>query len=524
MDNRILATVTGSRRPRTVRFAAEPRGSEVVFPGARGFPSRSRKVMTQPPPHRASQHIAIQAEGIRNPRWTSLPPELRRMILQSLANVLTSEKLPIAVYASVSKEWQSFFEPLLWQKLTFRPWTSKSNFQVFREVIQSHQRSLIKTISLCLRLEEYRCRRCLQEVGGQHTIIERERVLFENLEELLSVLALWTEDVPRSGISLEISGVLVRNAGDLNKVSRGGRRRCVHRRSPAVPDLCMEIYSIYSAIGKQGPVERVPSITEISISPTISWSCSSILLFHLRNSFPCLERLDFEQQLGTTQIFQQAIGNTVAFSIADRIPSLQRLSIWESRSKLISEAQSQSNSDEANGPAGVLQTAVPTSFNLKELAITHVIDARDFFSHFNLLISSGGALSSCMLERLVLSCQLGQLPVSPIQMLEVWSPGIGEGFLFRYEVKESEINLTVAATWRFDIMSWQYGRGYKSLRAWEEVASRHTGRRFNCAIRSINAVALPNLYSICKGLKSLPPVDKKGHSVQAPTERHAHEV
>lgn len=112
------------------------------------------------------------------PRRTSLSLELQHMILKSLANVSTSEDLPIAIYATVSKEWQSFLEPLLWQKLTFRPWTSKSNFQGFREAIQSHQRSLIKTITLCMRMEEYRCHRCLREVGGQHTLIERERVLF----------------------------------------------------------------------------------------------------------------------------------------------------------------------------------------------------------------------------------------------------------------------------------------------------------------------------------------------------------
>lgn len=476
--------------------------------------------MMQLPPQRVSQHIAMQEDN-KGPRWTSLSLELRHMILESLANILASEDLPIALYASVSKEWQGFFEPLLWQKLTFRPWITKSNFQGFRDAIQRHQRSLIKTITLYLRMEEYRCRRCLQEVGGQHTLIERERVLFESLEELLSILALWTEEIPESGISLQLIGILVPNAGDRDRVSRRGRRRCVHRRSPAVSDQSAEIRSIESIVGKQGPLELVPSITAISVSPTISWSCSSILLFHLCDSFPCLQRLDFEQQLGTTRTLQQAIGNRVAFSIADRVPSLQRLSIWESRSRLISEAQSQSESEKANGLADVLQTAVPASFHLKELAITYVIDARNFFSHFNLLLSSGEALPPCMLEHLVLSCQLGQLTASPkelgcllmaasqaatyipyLKMLEVWSPGVGEGFFFRYEVKESEVSLTMAATWKFDVVSWQHGRGYTALRAWEKVASRHTDRRFNCTINTIDTAALPKLYSICSGLKS----------------------
>ncbi|KAK1852833.1 hypothetical protein CCHR01_04574 [Colletotrichum chrysophilum] len=458
---------------------------------------------------------------MQGPRWTSLSLELRHTILKFLAYVSTSEDLPIATHATVSKEWQSFLEPLLWQKLTFRPWISKSSFQGFREAIQSHQRSLIKTITLCLRMAEYRCHRCLREVGGQHTLIERERVLFENLEELLSILALWTEDIPQNGISLELVGILVPNAGDRKLVSRRGRRRCVHRRSPPVSDPFAEISSINSVISKQGPVEMVPSITVISVSPTISRSCSSILLFHLRDSFPCLQRLDFEQQLGTTKTLQQAIGNRVVFSIADRIPSLQRLSIWESRSRLISETQSQSDSEKANGLAAVLQTAVPTSFHLKELAITYVIDARDFFSHFNFLLSSGERLPPCMLERLVLSCQLGRLTNSPqdldcllaaasqaatympyLKMLEVWSPGVGEGFLFRYEVRASEVNLAMAATWQFDVVSWQHGRGYRALRAWEEVASRHTDQRFNCVIESIDTVALPKLYSICSRLES----------------------
>ncbi|KXH53542.1 hypothetical protein CSAL01_12961 [Colletotrichum salicis] len=329
--------------------------------------------MMQLPSHRALQQIVIKAEGRRNPRWTRLPQDLRRRMTELL-------------------------EPLLWQKLTFQPWTSKSNFQGFREAI-----------------------------------------------------------------SLELSGISVLNAGDL--VPRRGRRNCVHRRSPAIPDLFMEILSIDSVISKQGPVKMVPCITAISISTTISWSCSSLLLFRLGDSLPCLQRIDFEQQLGTTQTIQQAIGNPIAFSIADRIPSLQRLSIWESRSTLISQAQRQSDSKEANKLAEVLQTAVPTSFHLKELAITHIIDERDFFSHFNFLITSGVASPPCMLERLVLSCQLERLPMSPVEvkcllvaanqaatfmtylkMLEVWSPGIEEGFLFRYEVEESEINFTMAAT------------------------------------------------------------------------------
>lgn len=61
-------------------------------------------------------------------------------------------------------------------------------------------------------------------------------------------------------------------------------------------------------------------------------------------------------------------------------------------------------------------------------------------------------------------------------------------------VNGSEINFIIAATWQFDILSWQCGGRHKALRAWEEVASRHTRRRFNYAFESIDAVSLPKLY------------------------------
>lgn len=478
--------------------------------------------MTQLPSHGALQLEALQGEDTRTPRWASLPPELRNTILQCLEKVSAAEKRPVAVYTSVSKEWQAFFEPPLWQELTFRPKASESNFQGLREAMQSHHRFLIKTIFLYMRMELYCCPRCHKEVGGQHSMVERERVLFENLKELLDALALWTTDIPRDGISLKLRGVHVWTARDKRlKNGRSGRLYCAHRPSPFIDDRHMEISSMHSFVRKQGFAGVAPSITALSVGPSISWSSCPLLLYHLRDSFPCLRRLDFEQELGQKRSYTQAVGNKTVFSVAFKVPSLRMLSIWETRSKLISEAQSQSISEKANRRARVLPDAVPACFYLRELAITNVIDARDFFSYFISLIWSEEGLPTCIVERLVLSCPLGGLLVSPtevngllgaashavkhmphLKILEVWSPGIREGFFFRYEVEESKIKLTIAATWQFDIVSWRHGQGRETLRKWEEVASQHTEREFNCTTGSIGAEALPKLYSITRALKS----------------------
>ncbi|KAF6786795.1 hypothetical protein CMUS01_16493 [Colletotrichum musicola] len=91
---------------------------------------------------------------------------------------------------------------------------------------------------------------------------------------------------------------------------------------------------------------------------------------------------------------------------------------------------------------------------------------------------------------LSMACQAAvQMPY--LKAMEIWSPGIGEDFFFRYEVGTSEVKFTVGATWNLDVAAWQTTRRQKSVRtAWERVASRHAGHRFTYTVENIDPSVL----------------------------------
>ncbi|KAF6824269.1 hypothetical protein CPLU01_10954 [Colletotrichum plurivorum] len=140
-------------------------------------------------------------------RWTRLPPEIRRMIMQLVQSFSADKKYSMARLTTVSKEWQSFFEPAIWRTLTLQPGNLRSGFLGLRGHIKSDRREMIKCVSLCVDMEHYICPRCKREIGDQHTIINREKKLFNNLRRLFSILGDWPNDSPSmsTGIWLDLA-------------------------------------------------------------------------------------------------------------------------------------------------------------------------------------------------------------------------------------------------------------------------------------------------------------------------------
>ncbi|KAK2777232.1 hypothetical protein CKAH01_12198 [Colletotrichum kahawae] len=86
------------------------------------------------------------------PNLSSLPPELNLFILQELANLCNEDyaaRPGMGAYASVCKNWQMFFEPLVFKHFTL----AREDLSEFRQVTQDNRRrSLVRHI--WLRLEE----------------------------------------------------------------------------------------------------------------------------------------------------------------------------------------------------------------------------------------------------------------------------------------------------------------------------------------------------------------------------------
>lgn len=83
-----------------------------------------------------------------------------------------------------------------------------------------------------------------------------------------------------------------------------------------------------------------------------------------------------------------------------------------------------------------------------------------------------------------------------LEIMELWSPGVGERLFFRYKVEKIKVKLTVGATWQFTCM-----RSPEGFKAWRRVSHRHADDNFEYVTKSISAGNLPKPLSIFEYLK-----------------------
>ncbi|GJC95996.1 hypothetical protein ColKHC_04822 [Colletotrichum higginsianum] len=161
---------------------------------------------------RASQRVdsCVAAQDKHKPAlgWPSLPAELRIMTLNELKGLVSPhEKEILASLAIVSKEWQPFFEPLLWQTLTFRPSVSGSGFRGFHRHIK-RRGHLVRKVALHVRIDEPFYQPC-HEADPDVVRMDLERFTAD-LRSFSSYLADWPGDTSTTGIALEL-GVISQN-------------------------------------------------------------------------------------------------------------------------------------------------------------------------------------------------------------------------------------------------------------------------------------------------------------------------
>ncbi|KAF5624955.1 hypothetical protein F52700_9330 [Fusarium sp. NRRL 52700] len=135
--------------------------------------------------------------------WTSLPPEVRRMVFQ--AAISRSPSLAAPVLATVSREWQDFFERSTFKDLAL----TDGDLYTFASVIKRDANRLgyIRTLRLRINLMPYNghipLRSRLQGKFESATIIiQNNRIFTQAIAVLLKVLSLWRGD--SGGLELEL--------------------------------------------------------------------------------------------------------------------------------------------------------------------------------------------------------------------------------------------------------------------------------------------------------------------------------
>ncbi|WXC42671.1 hypothetical protein QX201_002448 [Fusarium graminearum] len=128
-------------------------------------------------------------------KWSSLPPEIRHMILNTIVDLKNPRWADLA---SVSKEWQSVIGVRNMAKLKLQ---SPSCFDGFEKIVQ--QRHLVKHIYLCVELPKYDCTLCKARTRTPG-FSRDSSIISHAIGKILSILSTWKTQGP---LTLELNAV-----------------------------------------------------------------------------------------------------------------------------------------------------------------------------------------------------------------------------------------------------------------------------------------------------------------------------
>ncbi|KAJ0158633.1 hypothetical protein CTA2_11171 [Colletotrichum tanaceti] len=427
---------------------------------------------------------------------------------------------PLSCWASVSIEWYLHFTPFVWHTITLQVSATHSDVDEFNELAVFHRRKLVMNISFHVSLQEYTCQECGHAESGE--TVEANNLTFSNgLKGLFRALSDWTRDPSATGIALELSASSPSDSTHLT-LDLAEHKRELAARSPGHSVSNAKKRLLGQLLDFQSRVSDLPKVTVVErfsarqrLLRNLSASSLNIIICNL----PRLRHVNYEPWLGTDAEGQRGreVANTNLLRWAECRSALRSIALWEAQSHELHGNKCYAKPPSDGG--GLTSAAVEASFHLGSLAISHATDATDYFRRFDEAAHAarGGGHPSRTpsLRRLALTCRLRMPPESPtelnhllfaasraamqlphLEIMEVWSPGVGEGFFFRYEVEKRRAKLVVGATWRVSGV-----RSSAVFKAWRRVAGRHADDDLEYAFESIDGGELQQPWSICKHLR-----------------------
>ncbi|TQN64186.1 hypothetical protein CSHISOI_11241 [Colletotrichum shisoi] len=330
---------------------------------------------------RAGAELEQQTALENNPLagWPALPTELRLPILDELERQLSSASNHyVRTWASVSKEWRSYFEPLLWRTLNVRSSTSESGLAGLREIMADHRRSLVRRISLHVDLESYTCEECDQRESRETTMANNVR-FSDAMRKLFSVLASWPSHHPGDGIALELGASSPSDARHLS--SSPEHERCERSRSPGYSLTGVEQRLLGNFLALTWPLGNVgltpvPIIHSFVVKQKLCRSIFHESMEHILDSLPSLRDINYEPWLGLEDgdMYNAELVSRLVFKTSTR-PDVRRISVWLAQNRSILESDAFASWARVSGSPA---EAVLRSYGLRDLAISRAVDAERF--------------------------------------------------------------------------------------------------------------------------------------------------
>lgn len=114
------------------------------------------------------------------PRWKALPVEIRQAILEQVE--IGNKRHDFSDWASVTREWQAFFAPRIFQHLKLRyPGPDIDDLSSF---VHGYRTDLVKEISLHVSLDKYDNVDKFDELETRNTIKPNNKIFSQALKRL----------------------------------------------------------------------------------------------------------------------------------------------------------------------------------------------------------------------------------------------------------------------------------------------------------------------------------------------------
>ncbi|OHE99696.1 hypothetical protein CORC01_05054 [Colletotrichum orchidophilum] len=420
------------------------------------------------------------------------------MVLEELEMV--NERHDLSAWASVSKEWQSFFEPQNFHHLQIS--YPGSDVDYLDHIINSHRRNYIRKVSLHVVLEEYDSTHGFDQPEITDTIRANNKLFSQALKQLFNSLSAWIDRSSTGGIELELSASSpsdehhprshrVLAAGhDLSRViSLNSKRR-----------LLGNLLDLSSGKLK---LDQVSIVSHLSVTRHCYRSMSRTALAKILSSLCRLQTISYEpwRAVGPWDRghLKREEAMIMLFECVSKSATVKEVSLWEAQS-----CMHKNPSFPRFANAALVSSAVNASYNLQGFTQFDAVNANDFFRHasmdepgnptglpnslriwpalqyLGLTMQIGDQVSlPSSLECLLLEASRAALRMPLLEAMEIVAPGDGEGFAFSFKVGRDSALLTVVSTW-------QLALSRKVVRSWRSVASRCAQREFAFENRVVN--------------------------------------
>ncbi|KAI8402815.1 hypothetical protein FOFC_16242 [Fusarium oxysporum] len=420
-------------------------------------------------------------------RWSSLPTEIRCMILETL----TAHK-SIAPYASVSTEWRDFIEKKTFAHLRLHPLCLDH-----LEQLDDHYRGRIEHLWLNIELNRYTCRSCRkrESLTLSYSIA---KILNEAITRLFSILTTWREP-----LTLELNAYCPsdsehwfknsyfgapgedkfecqpHSADPIHDPEHGWSRGRVTKAPP--DDALRRPFGQVSELKFRQSLPSVHAVTKFVVRRQCRQQFNPETLQYLWSKLPNLKEISYEPWQSHLNIAQQVsdIGNLPE--------SVKKVTIFEDFNENFLELFalgrglfSNLNPERVRLPYHFLGTVFAArSRQLEHLSVAFMIDARHFFDasqpnwrwpQLQTLTLTARAIvkaNACQTNKLLQTAAQAALNMPELQTLTMWHGERGEACAFTYRRKHGSIH-------------WQGTRDLKlesqTIGAWEKVTVKYAER------------------------------------------------